>query len=275
MQHRGNEERDELAPRKSTPRRVPYLSRECDQQCAANDEKNAPRDSDREFARGSARRDEQAEGPLSAIPDRDGQRGRDGDGDETRELKRKPPEQEQCGNIETNEQQERTEIAIEGDRLSTDRAEPGGRMRKFAPDIAALVLRLAAGLIFIPHGWSKISGKGAGAFAADIAANYHIPSILGHLAAWSEFLGAVLLIVGLLTRLDAFLLAATMFVAAFIVQLPDALYEVPPGSIKIFVALHGIELPLALFAICLSLLLTGGGKFSLDAIVFRRFRRKS
>ena len=149
-------------------------------------------------------------------------------------------------------------------------------MKKFAPDFAALILRLAVGLIFIPHGWSKIFGKeGAGAFAADIAANYHIPSFLGYLAAYSEFFGAILLILGLLTRLDAFLLAATMFVAAFIVGLPDALYEVPPGSIKLFVALHGIELPLALFASCLSLLLTGGGKFALDAIVFRRFRRKS
>jgi len=148
-------------------------------------------------------------------------------------------------------------------------------MKKFAPDIAALILRLAAGMIFIPHGWSKVSGQGPAAFAADMAANYHIPAFLGYVAAYSEFLGAILLILGLLTRLDAFLLAATMFVAAFIVQLPDALYEVPPGSIKIFVALKGIEIPLALFAICLSLLLTGGGKFALDAIVFRRLRRKS
>ena len=147
-------------------------------------------------------------------------------------------------------------------------------MKKFAPDFAALILRLAVGLIFIPHGWSKISGKGPGAFAADIAASYHIPSFLGYLAAYSELFGAILLILGLLTRLDAFLLAATMFVATFIVGLPDALYEVPPGSIKLFVALRGIEMPLALFASCLSLLLTGGGKFALDALVFKRFRRK-
>jgi uncharacterized membrane protein YphA (DoxX/SURF4 family) len=64
-------------------------------------------------------------------------------------------------------------------------------------------------------------GTGPAAFAADIAANYGIPAFLGYLAAYAEMFGAILLIVGLLTRLDALLLAATMFVAAFIVQLPE------------------------------------------------------
>ena len=144
-------------------------------------------------------------------------------------------------------------------------------MVRYTSDIAALVLRIAAGLIFLPHGWSKVGGDGgAAAFAADIATNYSIPSFLGYVAAYSELIGGMLLVIGLLTRLDAFLLAATMFVATFIVQLPDALYEVPPGAIKAFVALREIETPLALFAICLALLFTGGGKFSLDALIFRK-----
>jgi len=148
-------------------------------------------------------------------------------------------------------------------------------MARFAPDAAALLLRVAAGLIFLPHGWSKVAGEGgAAAFAADIAANYHLPAFLGYVAAWSEVVGGVLLILGLLTRLDAVLLAGTMFVATFIVQLPDALYEVPPGAIKLFVVLRGIELPLALFAMCLSLALTGGGRFSLDALLQRFFSKK-
>ena len=60
-----------------------------------------------------------------------------------------------------------------------------------------------------------------------------------------------------------------MFVAAFIVQLPDALFEVPPNAIKAFVVLRGIETPLAMFAICCALVLTGGGRFSLDAVLRR------
>ncbi len=132
-------------------------------------------------------------------------------------------------------------------------------------DAAALLLRVAAGLIFLPHGWSKIAGEGgSAAFAADVATNYGIPAFLGHLAAYAEVFAGLLLIVGLLSRIDAFLLAATMFVAAFIVQLPDALFEVPPNANRTFVALRGIEMPLALFAICTALLLSGPGRWSLD-----------
>ncbi|HYC62821.1 MAG TPA: DoxX family protein [Thermoanaerobaculia bacterium] len=138
-------------------------------------------------------------------------------------------------------------------------------MTKVLSDVAALILRVAAGAIFIPHGWSKIAGEGgAASFAADIATNYNIPGFFGYVAAYSELIGAILLVAGLLTRLDALLLACTMFVAAFIVQLPEALYEVPADAIKSFVVLRAIELPLAMFAICLAILLIGPGRASLD-----------
>jgi putative oxidoreductase len=144
----------------------------------------------------------------------------------------------------------------------------GGNMARVTRDIAALILRLAGGAIFLPHGWPKVAGEGCpGAFAADIAAGYGIPVILGYLAAYAEVIGALLLIAGLLTRLDALLLGATMFVAAFIVLLPDTLYEVPAGAIKVFVVVQGIELPLALLAICTAVLLTGPGRLSLDHVL--------
>jgi putative oxidoreductase len=148
-------------------------------------------------------------------------------------------------------------------------------MPKVTSDIGALILRLAAGAIFIPHGWPKVLGDGgATEFATDMAAGYNIPTFLGYIAAYSELIGAILLIVGLLTRLDALLLAGTMFVATFIVQLPDALYEVPPGAIKAFVAMKGIELPLAMFAICAAMVLIGPGRVSLDHVlrIEERFR---
>lgn len=147
-------------------------------------------------------------------------------------------------------------------------------MKTFTTDFAVLLLRVAAGLIFIPHGWAKVGGSGgAAAFAADMTV-YGIPPFLGHVAAWAELVGAALLVVGLLTRIDAFLLACTMFVAAFIVLLPDALYEVPAGASKLLGALRGIEMPLALFAICFALVLTGPGRISLDALVAGRFGKK-
>ncbi len=141
-------------------------------------------------------------------------------------------------------------------------------MPRFTADAAALILRVTAGLIFLPHGWPKIAGPhGAAPFASDMAANYGIPAFLGYVAAYAEVVGAVLLVAGLFTRLDALLLVGNMFVAAFVVQLPDALLEVPPGASKSFVVLRGIEMPLALLAICLALVLTGGGRLSLDHLL--------
>ncbi len=259
VQHRGREDGDELDPRKSAAGLVPYVCREDDEGRAAADEDGAPGEPDGEFTQREARRNEEPEGPLAALEDGDAEEGGDGDGGEAAPVKRKAQraEDEPCGKIETYKQR---------------KAERS--MSKYAPDIAALLLRLAAGLIFLPHGWAKVAGEGGpAAFAADMAANYHIPAFLGYVAAYSELVGGALLILGLLTRLDALLLAGTMFVAAFIVQLPDALYEVPPGAIKLFVAMKGIELPLAMFAICLSLVLTGGGRCSLDALLLRLRRR--
>lgn len=140
-------------------------------------------------------------------------------------------------------------------------------MKKWPIDTTAFVLRLTAGLIFLPHGYAKVFGSGgASAFAHDIP-GYGLPAFLGYVAAYSELVCAILLIAGFLTRLDAFLLGCTMTVATFVVQLPDALRDPQGGGNKLFAALHGIELPLALLAICLALLLLGAGRFSLDFLL--------
>ena len=96
--------------------------------------------------------------------------------------------------------------------------------------------------------------------------SFGIPAFLGYVAAYSELFGAVLLIVGLLTRLDALLLTGTMFVAVFVVQLPDALKDPEASGNRLFTILHGIELPLALLAITVAILLIGPGRVSLDSL---------
>jgi putative oxidoreductase len=137
-------------------------------------------------------------------------------------------------------------------------------MKRWSVDAASLLLRVACGLIFLPHGWSKVFGSGGvGAFAQDLP-QYHVPVFLGYVAAYAEMFGALLLIAGLLTRLDAFLLACTMFVAVFVVQLPDAIRD-PDSAGHLFASsMRAIELPLALFAITAAIVLIGPGRFSLD-----------
>src|SRR5437588_11122221 len=95
-------------------------------------------------------------------------------------------------------------------------------MNRWRTDTAILVLRVASGLIFIPHGVSKVFGSGGVEKFASSLPSYGIPVALGYVSAYSEWIGACFLIIGLLTRLDALLLAGNMFVAAFAVQLPRA-----------------------------------------------------
>jgi putative oxidoreductase len=138
-------------------------------------------------------------------------------------------------------------------------------MNRWSSDVSSLLLRLAAGAIFIPHGYSKVFGQGGpAAFAADLP-SYHIPIFLGYVAAYTELFGAILLIAGLLTRIDALLLAGTMFVAVAVVQLPDALRD--PDTHGIGAVLHSIEFPLAMFAMTAVLVLLGPGRFSLDSLL--------
>jgi putative oxidoreductase len=148
-------------------------------------------------------------------------------------------------------------------------------MRKWTVDAAALVLRIAVGLIFIPHGWSKVfSARGVAGFAQDLP-SYHLPVFLGYAAAYSELLCGLLLIPGILTRIDAFLLACTMFVAAFVVQLPDALNDPDnAGKAKFFSIMRAIELPFALLAGCVALVLIGAGAWSVDALIDRARKSK-
>jgi putative oxidoreductase len=119
-------------------------------------------------------------------------------------------------------------------------------------------LRLAIGIVFFAHGAQKVlgsfGGKGLNAFISNPAPYpFMKPSWLWMgAAAFSELIGGVLLVFGLLTRVGAFLLACVMFVAVVAVHWPH--FFAPPG----------IEYPLTLLSGCLALLISGGGAMSVD-----------
>jgi putative oxidoreductase len=137
-------------------------------------------------------------------------------------------------------------------------------------DVACLVLRVTLGVVFIPHGYAKVFGAGGVAKFASSLPSYGIPIALGYIAAYSEFAGGILLILGLLTRIDALLLAGTMFVAAFVVQLPDALHDPDAAGSRIFAAIRAMELPLSVLAAMIALILLGAGRYSIDYLIFGR-----
>jgi putative oxidoreductase len=77
----------------------------------------------------------------------------------------------------------------------------------------ALLMRLALGASMAVHGYGKVVPHGALHHYAHYIASLGIPYWLGYVSAYTEFVGGILLILGLLTRFAAALVAINMLVA--------------------------------------------------------------
>lgn len=124
----------------------------------------------------------------------------------------------------------------------------------------ALVLRVPVGIIFAAHGAQKLFGwfggyglDGTGQFFGSVGLNPGY--LMALLAGAAEFFGGLALVVGLFVRPAAAALAFAMLVAIFAVH----------WSKGFFLDKGGYEYALALFAASVSLLFSGGGRFSADA----------
>lgn len=127
---------------------------------------------------------------------------------------------------------------------------------------SALVLRLPLGIIFAAHGAQKLFGwfggyglEGTGQWMASIGLEPGL--LLAALSGSAEFFGGLFLILGLLTRPSALVLAVTMLVAIFSVHINNGL----------FMSNNGYEFGLALLAGAVSLLFSGGGRASVDNLI--------
>ena len=119
-------------------------------------------------------------------------------------------------------------------------------------------MRLVLGVIMVRHGYTKIIPSGALYTFSHTVVRMHLPVWLGYVAAFTEFFGGMLMIVGLLTRVAAFMTAIDMAVAILKVHLHGGLMG--PNS---------FALPLALFSISVMLVFTGCGWLGLDDFVGR------
>jgi putative oxidoreductase len=134
---------------------------------------------------------------------------------------------------------------------------PRGRLL----DIALLILRIGIGAFFIVHGLPKLMGgtemwKGLGSNMSLIGITFW-PPFWGFMAAIAEFGGGVLLIVGLLTRPAAAMLAFTMFIAV--------LLKIDRGSAEgdlLLDMLGRMAHPAELLFVFLFFLLVGSGQLS-------------
>lgn len=136
--------------------------------------------------------------------------------------------------------------------------------------LAALPLRLIAGIIFTAHGAQKLfawfggyglDGTGQWMESIGLTPGY----LMALMAGGVEFFGGLLLIIGLLTRPTSLALAFTMIVAIYSVHFSNGL----------FMSNNGYEFGLTLLAISLALLIQGGGKYSLDNQLFNQESAKT
>ncbi len=119
-----------------------------------------------------------------------------------------------------------------------------------------LLLRIYTGLsLALAHGIHK-TPPSEGFIAGVEKLGFPAPDFFAWAAGLSEFAGGILLALGLLTRPSAFFICFTMSVAAFIRHSAD------PFGAK--------EKALLFAMIALFFLLTGAGKFAIDAVIRRR-----
>ncbi|MDX1618348.1 MAG: DoxX family protein [Balneolaceae bacterium] len=122
-------------------------------------------------------------------------------------------------------------------------------------NIGLLLLRIGLGIMFILHGFPKVSGGPEvwvqyGEAAQFVGLNF-APMFFGFMAGITELFGGIFLILGLFFKPTVALLAVVMVVAT-----AKHIASGAPFSIMS----HSIEIGI----VCLSLLLIGPGKHSLD-----------
>ncbi len=113
------------------------------------------------------------------------------------------------------------------------------------------LLRVIIGALFLEHGTSKLLDIPPAAHAWHFAA--------ATLSGWSgilEFVGGILLVLGLFTRVSAFLLSGEMAVAYFTVHAKGGFYPM----------INGGELAVPYCFVFLYLAAAGGGPWSLDRL---------
>jgi putative oxidoreductase len=121
-------------------------------------------------------------------------------------------------------------------------------------DLAPLLLRVVVGAIFLVHGWQKYQGGLPGVEAFLGGLGFPAASLFAVILVAAEIVGGIMLILGAFTHWVAKILAFIALVALVLVHLPNG-----------FTGAGGYEFILLILVSCISLVITGPGKWSFDA----------
>ena len=125
---------------------------------------------------------------------------------------------------------------------------------------AALILRLTLAIVFFPHGAQKILNYGWGRTISMYTLDMGIPLLFAFLALATEVFAPLALFVGFFTRIAAFAIGFEMLMAIKMVHFKNGFFKNWFGQ----QSGEGYEYHLLIIGIALALILTGGGRWSLD-----------
>lgn len=130
-----------------------------------------------------------------------------------------------------------------------------------------LILRLALGIVMLPHGAQKLlgwfGGSGFSQTVSMMSSHMNLPSVLVVLIIILESFGALGLIFGFLTRIIALSFFGEMLGAIAMVHLKNGFFMNWTGK----QAGEGFEYHLLVLGISLALIIAGAGRGSLDGLI--------
>ncbi len=113
----------------------------------------------------------------------------------------------------------------------------------YSPAFGLLLIRAAAGVIFLTHGWSKITHLPG---TVTMLAHFGLAPLVVYFISWLEVIGGVALIAGIATRVFGILFGIEMLVATLLVGFG-----------------RGVGLEFVLMLISFGIALAGSGKYSI------------
>jgi putative oxidoreductase len=137
-------------------------------------------------------------------------------------------------------------------------------------DTSALVARVFLGVVILPHGLQKLLGMFGGyGFSATVEffSGMGIPSVIGVLIVLGESFGALFLILGFLSRISAAAIGIIMLGSIVMVHAQNGFFMNWFGT----QAGEGYEYHLLALGLSAALIISGGGRLSLDHLIAKRF----
>lgn len=143
--------------------------------------------------------------------------------------------------------------------------------------IAPVFLRLVIGFGFMAHGWAKLS-RGPSGFAKLLAVlHVSFPEAMAWITTAVEILGGLAIFIGAFVSLMGIPLICTMLVAMFTIHIHYGYSSIKTIGLNAQGPIFGppgYEINLLYIAGLVALIISGAGRFSIDALLAGKYKKE-